>query len=673
MIHRTLLANRRSALNRRFLFEKRARLRRRRGNRLFKVAADVMVLEERCMLATEGIPMPASTVGSAAAVMFQNGVDTNVKTVIIYNNSDSFVFPILEGENSASKNLNVPQPIPRYDQSETSLNPIHIDGWNEEYRVYVGYSDGGTNYIGLAPHSSVTVPIPMAIWDSGRLNMVLDTQSTRDLFLQQVIPYTFFPSSNTYAESISGFQAPGNVQNAMMLLYHSGTALGITSDAASQLIEWTIRDPSIPEPEPISFDYDISYLDAMYLPVALEAVGGVNPQKKPTQFGYVGTTLPFDKFNTTVQSFVNGTLLNGYLGAGQGWPQYYLSNPMNPFDPNDLAKIPGGANVFAESTNASSYDVLHSNLTSSQMTKNLPSTNGNYAVDAIANLWFSWAKYYLKINPNAQGTVLKKLLTSPNLKTFDIKIDTSTPTDLTRANAFAQIVWDVMSEFTKVTGFGAPTDPAIPTSQLLKFILGDNVGDIPGLSDDQKQFWTNKVILLMRGVPNNSNPNLWYPAPGDPTTSGLAKYNLNPFVWLVHTPANWYGQRIYAYAYSVDDEFGNVLIPGSSSLIVTVAEPQPGQLLNPNPFDPKGGQTPKIVPASVSAAQAVPAGPAASSLLGTIPGPGLPSANRQTSTVKTSSSTTVISPSTAVISLRRANQQSRSPVLNKWELTGSTI
>ena len=78
----------------------------------------------------------------------------------------------------------------------------------------------------------------------------------------------------------------------------------------------------------------------------------------------------------------------------------------------------------------------------------------------------------------------------------------------------------------------------------------------------------------------------WYPRPGDPTTSGNAKYNLNPFVWLVHTGTNWppANERIFAYAYSVDDQYGNVLIPGSSNLLVTVGGPN--GLADTSPYQP---------------------------------------------------------------------------------------
>jgi hypothetical protein len=590
-----------SALDRRFHLTNRARPRRRRASRRLWVTAEVSLLEDRCLMsrtvphthprverlttppASGVIVMPASNVSAPGDVMYQN---PHLKTMVIYNNTDSTVFPILEGENSATT---VQDPgdksnvLPTYDHRESGIRPNNRFGWNEEYRAYVGYTGtDGVNYLGLPAHTSVTVPVPMAIWDSGRLNIVEDTQSTEDLLLNSSIPFTYDSSALQYAESIAKLQTrPGNIQNAMLLLYHSGTALGINSDAPSQLVEFTIRDPSVPVPDTkASFDYDISYLDALYLPVALEADTGTRPG-----VGYVGTTLSVAQFEASVNAFTNGTWLDGYLGPGKGWPQYYLSNPTGPTDPSDPVKIPGGHNIFAESVNASSYNVLHSTLTSSQATANLPSTSDNYAVSAMTNLWFSWAKYYQQNNPGATPTpVLQMLMSQPNVQTFPIKTDPDNPGDLARANAFSKIVWDVMNEFSADPNLN-PQLPLLPTSQLLQFIIGDNVADLPNLDKEQQQAFTNQVILLMRGVPSDSySQSSWYPAPGDPTTAGVAKYNLNPFVWFVHNPKNWYGQRIYAYAYSVDDAYGNILVNDASQLLVTIGGPD--GLINTNPYQP---------------------------------------------------------------------------------------
>jgi hypothetical protein len=63
-----------------------------------------------------------------------------------------------------------------------------------------------------------------------------------------------------------------------------------------------------------------------------------------------------------------------------------------------------------------------------------------------------------------------------------------------------------------------------------------------------------------------------YPTPGDPTTSGVAKYNLDPLVWLIHEASNWPpgDNPVVAYAFSVDDGIGNITVNGVDDFQVTV-------------------------------------------------------------------------------------------------------
>jgi hypothetical protein len=494
----------------------------------------------------------------------------------------------------------------------------------------------------------------MAIWDSGRMSLVTANATTSQYFLQNTNPFSYDSNALQYVQPLG----KGNVA----LLYHAQVPLQLASDAPTQFIEWGIRDPSQPTNEPVSFDYDLSYLDSLYLPVAVEAVA----PKGQAPIGYVGTTNTLANFSATVKRFASGNLLNGYFG-GRGWPTYFLSSPTTPVDPTAPVKIPGGNNLFQESAGASSYDALAAMLSSSQLTGVLPSNGGNYAVNTITNLFFSWAKFYQQNNPGAQPTAqLATLMNEPNVQTFPIQ--TRGPQDMQQALAFSSTVWAVMNAFSQdplvnlspryVAGAGTTTanseildnlppsvvsqlkagmpvtssgsdlqqltvvyqilgptsiqlslpangsagsntysfyfnglPPEQPTTQLLHSILGDTVSEIPNLSNAQQTAITDMVIALMRGVPDLSNKypaSQWYPTPGDPTTASNAKYNLNPFVWLVHTGTNWppANQRIFAYAYSVDDAFGNVLIPGANSLQVSIGGPN--GLNDASPYQPSG-------------------------------------------------------------------------------------
>ena len=95
----------------------------------------------------------------------------------------------------------------------------------------------------------------------------------------------------------------------------------------------------------------------------------------------------------------------------------------------------------------------------------------------------------------------------------------------------------------------------------------------------------------MRGEPNTSanvvgqpTPSLalppanWYPTPAGPGNKAFSqgKYNLNPFVWFVHE----YIGKVYAYAFSVDDEYGNVQVDNASDVQIAIGGPGvPGNFL----------------------------------------------------------------------------------------------
>ena len=132
-----------------------------------------------------------------------------------------------------------------------------------------------------------------------------------------------------------------------------------------------------------------------------------------------------------------------------------------------------------------------------------------------------------------------------------------------------------------------PPLPAIsPLNQFMGFIYGDNDTD-PGIPPSLETKITNDVIALMRGVPSRDWPqndaaHPWYPKPGDPTQATNSKYELNPYVWFLHKSA---AGSIYAYAFSVDDEWGNRQVYGTDKLLVTIGGPI--GLIDHNPDTPK--------------------------------------------------------------------------------------
>src|SRR5262249_1713095 len=97
--------------------------------------------------------------------VFYDGVKSQfAKTITITNNSDVTVYPFLEGENSRQAEA----PF----QGTAGFDPY--DPVNHEYRGYIGYTENNKNYVGLQPHSVITVTLPLVFWDSGRVNVSTD-------------------------------------------------------------------------------------------------------------------------------------------------------------------------------------------------------------------------------------------------------------------------------------------------------------------------------------------------------------------------------------------------------------------------------------------------------------------------------------------------------------------
>jgi len=85
---------------------------------------------------------------------------TYEKTITIPNNSPTqTVYAFLEGQDSR-------QAVSPY-EGTGAFDPF--DPSNQEYRAYLGYTDGTNDYAGLPPLSAITITVPLAFWDSGRI------------------------------------------------------------------------------------------------------------------------------------------------------------------------------------------------------------------------------------------------------------------------------------------------------------------------------------------------------------------------------------------------------------------------------------------------------------------------------------------------------------------------
>ncbi len=158
--------------------------------------------------------------------------------------------------------------------------------------------------------------------------------------------------------------------------------------------------------------------------------------------------------------------------------------------------------------------------------------------------------------------------------------------DQTKALAFAQTVYVVMSAWSASVNTSNPLNPPA-WNQLLRNIIGGNLSTeyLPYQDSNHSvsTILTNMSKSALRGVPDFTNPQygdpaLWYPDPAIPIGNPkFNAYNLDPVVWFIHAKMG-----LSAYAFALDDDYGNVNAPGASNVGISVGGLN--GLPNPIPF-----------------------------------------------------------------------------------------
>jgi hypothetical protein len=339
-----------------------------------------------------------------------------VKQVTITNNLTATVYPFMRDAaatiDPAASSTDLP-PAQRIYQG--FYDPI--DQMNEEYRGYIGYSLNGVNYLGLPAGMTITVSVPLVFWDGARMEIGVDgtylvTNAKVQASLLSPNPYQYYdknPDGSTTARvalpalSSSGGPVGGNGQAAtgMVMWYRQGVnnqtdrtqpaalqAQAPANDAPAQLTEWTMRDPVLSIINPnidklkpnygethANINYDVSYVDSMALPVAMEALDvpvpvqtvpaldPTNPNPGPRlPYGWIGAAQTPAEFQAALSAFASNTPANG-LGSyfdGKGWPEYDFPAGAFPGGTPPI-KVPSGQDVPQDTPLAnkpSSYDIL---------------------------------------------------------------------------------------------------------------------------------------------------------------------------------------------------------------------------------------------------------------------------------------------------------------------------
>ncbi len=437
-----------SGLNRRKRSNDSSRPGRRRTNRRYHLAADVLQLEERRLMT--GDPMVPQGSDTPLSSIFWNGggptsgtgpnsfipgitAQPTVRTITITNTSSQTIYPILRDANvgqDPKNNGGANNPLNYYDPQ---------DYQDQEYRAYIGYQSNSGQFLGLPTNSTITIQVPLVFWDAENTYISVDganlipnqATGTANISGGQVTSITVTNPGSGYATSplvVPGGPNPGGtdfiatanvssgmvtsftisnagsnyttaptvqilpppnpftydstaarglaVQNGansswivssniaggadqgLVMFYHATSSSTPAPDAPAQLTEFTIRDPYLTHwlsdtaQTGILFNYDVSYVDNLVAPIAMEASNVPIPnQAAPVNqnYGWAGANLIYGPVTTTgsmanlVQSFISntGSASVGQYFGGEGWPDY--------FNPDGTLKIPSGANIFANS------------------------------------------------------------------------------------------------------------------------------------------------------------------------------------------------------------------------------------------------------------------------------------------------------------------------------------
>ncbi len=238
--------------------------------------------------------------------------------------------------------------------------------------------EGGEYYFGLKKGESILVSVPLVFWNGARIGIGTDGQYLTPAGLPNPLRW----DRNGNRSITDAPTSRDTIRNGVVMWYRAGIAQAPNDDTEDQLAEWTIRDHrylvnrqitaktngEIPDNQLVTLiNYDVSNVDNLYLPLAMEANDvwvvpqksgtgrnanrdGWGPGSDPDIYGWTGAINTIHFLQTRIREFTAGDnqLLGQYFGKKrEGWPFYNIPNPTN--DPDAPIKIPSGANIFAQS------------------------------------------------------------------------------------------------------------------------------------------------------------------------------------------------------------------------------------------------------------------------------------------------------------------------------------
>ena len=289
------------------------------------------------------------------------------KKIKIQNNTTSAIYPVLKnGSKPVDEWLQAQMNVPK-GQTNTMTYPKNLT-----YRVYINWPNG------VAPGQSVTIDVPLYSelvdspnattpdqyanwWNGGRIAIydkkgILSKEHEIDVkggvtekgqHWGKVMPKTPGPqcandeNSACQASSLQVFSNPADLKD----------------ESPSQLVEFTFGGSVINDQANSNvarkmyyqdIGYNISYVDHLYLPIALAPLGN-------KYIGYNGSVMDNKVFKPILESFHTGE---------DKWPKFVIEE-------EDVLKLPGGHNLIMKSKNKNQL------------------TGGTQAYERILKLWKS--------------------------------------------------------------------------------------------------------------------------------------------------------------------------------------------------------------------------------------------------------------------------------------------
>lgn len=341
-------------------------------------------------------------------------------------------------------------------------------------------------------------------------------------------------------------------------------------DAPAQLVEYTYDaiDPQTGKPSPnpdvgtLMTDIDLSYVDQLYLPVAitLDDEGASR---------YMGTTLSFAEFHDRVNRFIDNNHWSSFAAYSlQNWknnvfnqlvnqsynvPAYYnlfslintratseLYTPLKPTNPqcsvwsgcNGLSGncCPNDKGVFLACCGILNYMIDNTRIINNKVT--------NPTIDTIVSRWKDWVSSDKDLCDN--NNIVKIKYWPSNSPLFDKK---------SFCYAFkktVQFVWYTFSDTAKDCGTGVDQAQCI-----IQHIAGYNSEELSGKIPESVQAVLRSVPYGEKGKTPQYHYDKWllFWAPFD------SIFNLDPYTRLIHDPRE--GVNAVAYSFSIDDKYGN--------------------------------------------------------------------------------------------------------------------